>query len=732
MFNKKGHIEEIKSKLKNIDQMVDQGMVTDDILLSRMDLMKQLHDVQSSNNRDVVQKAKVRWAIEGDENSKYFHAIINKKRAHLSVKGVLVDGDWKGHIEEIKSKLKNIDQMVDQGMVTDDILLSRMDLMKQLHDVQSSNNRDVVQKAKVRWAIEGDENSKYFHAIINSKRAYLSVKGVLVDGDWVDDPICVKQEFCNHFATRFQDPGPSRGCLNFDFPFRLNDEQNSVLESPVTGKGYVSDKPPGNDRMISTQVFINPEIFTNADGAQSSECPVPLPKDPYEAIRQAYLVGMDTESEPFGDLIEAETPDSPHTVASPTSLLDSTPPACRVEESKCFGTSCVRSKSSDSTASLSPGHPLTHITPVLVPSLCRIACKAMRVPPAMSPGFSASIVEVATMTDLAFHKRFRSSYDSSSLPTLLDDGLAARDGGLGMRVESLGLRGDETIHEGQQRATSVMETAVDEPLGLGYRVLRCWEIASREGQMSSVFEVGQGSRYVSEPERPERVLALRQPTLTTWIDPEDGRAYIDVPAYPSPSPPVHTPLSPKWSSSLLPVFPAPSIVLLPISSHMISLTVLSSVASPATDETEGFLTELGAQVEMQGGLIRDHMVRLRELSPALFEKSLEHEQTRTAVTFGALWRHVLALEAWAGCFVTRIADMSWAIYDDHILVHNMLLQQAALQRELQEMRGRVTALEQEKDRRERTCKTINDQDQRCVGQTMNERPRLEMGERPRA
>nr|GFC53219.1 RNA-directed DNA polymerase, eukaryota [Tanacetum cinerariifolium] len=107
----------------------------------------------------------------------------------------------KGHIKEIKSKLMNIDQMVDQGMVTDDILLSRMDLMKQLHDVQSSNNRDVVQKAKVRWAIEGDENSKYFHAIINRKRAHLLMKGVLADGDWVDDPICVKQEFCNHFAT---------------------------------------------------------------------------------------------------------------------------------------------------------------------------------------------------------------------------------------------------------------------------------------------------------------------------------------------------------------------------------------------------------------------------------------------------------------------------------------------------------------------------------------------------
>ncbi|GKA39629.1 hypothetical protein Tco_0732180 [Tanacetum coccineum] len=45
-----------------------------------------------------------------------------------------------------------------------------------------------------------------------------------------------------------------------------------------------------------------------------------------------------------------------------------------------------------------------------------------------------------------------------------------------------------------------------------------------------------------------------------------------------------------------------------------------------------------------------------------------------------------------------MADMSRAGYDDHRLVHDMLVQQAALQRELQEIRGRVTALEQERDR----------------------------------
>ncbi|GJT41053.1 hypothetical protein Tco_0940918 [Tanacetum coccineum] len=158
--------------------------------------------------------------------------------------------------------------------------------------------------------------------------------------------------------------------------------------------------------------------------------------------------------------------------------------------------------------------------------------------------------------------------------------------------------------------------------------------------MPSVFEVGQGSGSVPEPERPERVSALRQPTLTTWIDPEDGRAYIDVPAYLPPAPPVQTPPSPEWSSGSLPISPAPSTIPSPISSPMIPLTV-----------------------EMLGGMSHDHTVRLGELSPTMFERSLEHEHERVAVTFGAIWRPVLALESWAGHTDAQRAAMWHAIGD---------------------------------------------------------------------
>ncbi|GJV95194.1 RNA-directed DNA polymerase, eukaryota [Tanacetum coccineum] len=65
-------------------KMNDQGGVSDDVLLSRMDLMKQLQDIKSSDVRDQLQKAKVQWAIEGDENSKFQDPGVNHSRINFS------------------------------------------------------------------------------------------------------------------------------------------------------------------------------------------------------------------------------------------------------------------------------------------------------------------------------------------------------------------------------------------------------------------------------------------------------------------------------------------------------------------------------------------------------------------------------------------------------------------------------------------------------------------------
>ncbi|GJT25808.1 RNA-directed DNA polymerase, eukaryota [Tanacetum coccineum] len=71
----------IQSRISEIDKLMDKGKSNEDLVNERTLLLKDLQDINSRHSLDLIQKAKIRWAIEGDENSKYFHGIINKKRS---------------------------------------------------------------------------------------------------------------------------------------------------------------------------------------------------------------------------------------------------------------------------------------------------------------------------------------------------------------------------------------------------------------------------------------------------------------------------------------------------------------------------------------------------------------------------------------------------------------------------------------------------------------------------
>ncbi|GKC76857.1 hypothetical protein Tco_1127631 [Tanacetum coccineum] len=92
------------------------------------------------------------------------------------------------------------------------------------------------------------------------------------------------------------------------------------------------------------------------------------------------------------------------------------------------------------------------------------------------------------------------------------------------------------------------------------------------------------------------------------------------------------------------------------SSPVVSSPIASPVATPTTTISvdEDQFIEVGAQLELHG--------------------SQEWLETRCSCR---------------GHVDTRLADMSHDRYDDHRLIHDMLVQQAAMQRELREMRGRV-------------------------------------------
>ncbi|KAL4557832.1 hypothetical protein LXL04_036026 [Taraxacum kok-saghyz] len=126
---------------------------------------------------------------------------------------------------DLKEALLVLDRRLDAGEMG--VVEERNVLFKSFIELEKSEAVDLAQKAKIKWAIEGDENSKYFHSMMNKTRSRLAIRGILVDGDWVDEPTAVKREFFHHFAERFAPPPVFRIRLNMTLPRVLSLDQHN-------------------------------------------------------------------------------------------------------------------------------------------------------------------------------------------------------------------------------------------------------------------------------------------------------------------------------------------------------------------------------------------------------------------------------------------------------------------------------------------------------------------------
>nr|GEW71090.1 hypothetical protein [Tanacetum cinerariifolium] len=200
-----------------------------------------------------------------------------------------------------------------------------------------------------------------------------------------------------------------------------------------------------------------------------------------------------------------------------------------------------------------------------------------------------------------------------------DESQGLEDGGLGLE--------DETVPEGQQQAVSFARIAASEPLGLGYEALRRRELAVREDQAPSTFKVGQSSRSVPEQQGAEKVFAFRQPTLDTWVVPEDGMVYTNIPAYVPLAAHVQTSSSLEWSLGSLPVSQLSPVVPSPISS-----LVATSKATISVDKDQ--FIEVAAQLELHSSILHDHTQHLDALPPTLVGISIGIICFRCGMSFG--------------------------------------------------------------------------------------------------
>lgn len=72
------------------------------------------------------------------------------------------------------------------------------------------HREDLMQKNRLKWAVEGDENTRFFHSILKINFNNSNIKGIMVNVIWQDDPEQIKKAAYDHFSSRFKETNLNR------------------------------------------------------------------------------------------------------------------------------------------------------------------------------------------------------------------------------------------------------------------------------------------------------------------------------------------------------------------------------------------------------------------------------------------------------------------------------------------------------------------------------------------
>nr|GEX65776.1 RNA-directed DNA polymerase, eukaryota [Tanacetum cinerariifolium] len=82
-------------ELSSIKKKIDKGSASPSDTENRLNLLHELEIIDNFASMDFIQKARVKWDIEVDENTKFFHGLINRKRRNQMINDdVIITTGW--------------------------------------------------------------------------------------------------------------------------------------------------------------------------------------------------------------------------------------------------------------------------------------------------------------------------------------------------------------------------------------------------------------------------------------------------------------------------------------------------------------------------------------------------------------------------------------------------------------------------------------------------------------
>ncbi|KAJ0878041.1 putative Endonuclease/exonuclease/phosphatase superfamily [Helianthus annuus] len=163
-------------------------------------------------------KEAVEKSLEGLNISGPPDSVLIQKFAAIR-KGIKV---WRDEMKKKEGEISNrsmeemedLEKCMEVRNLTEEEEWSFLENKKMLLEFERNKAADLKQRARLKWAIDGDENSSFFHASVNARKAVNGIPGLILGSEWIDKPSLIKLEVMKFFRSRFTEEVSNRPTLD--------------------------------------------------------------------------------------------------------------------------------------------------------------------------------------------------------------------------------------------------------------------------------------------------------------------------------------------------------------------------------------------------------------------------------------------------------------------------------------------------------------------------------------
>ncbi|XP_035843169.1 uncharacterized protein LOC110887759 [Helianthus annuus] len=134
-----------------------------------------------------------------------------------------------GEVATAKFELEGLQRTLEERELEEEEEWAMAEANKIILVSEDNISKDIRQRSRDRWIKDGDENSKYFHSVVNYRKARNRIFGLVIDGVWCDKPTRVKKFVFEFFRDKFKESYSIRPTFDMVCCKTLSDMDGALL-----------------------------------------------------------------------------------------------------------------------------------------------------------------------------------------------------------------------------------------------------------------------------------------------------------------------------------------------------------------------------------------------------------------------------------------------------------------------------------------------------------------------